>query len=59
MYANLNALCVAIHEGQDVSDLVRVYFHAKYEEAPRLGFVGVGCITYAERALVQAQEGVA
>lgn len=59
MYADLNALCVAIHEGQDVSDLVKVYFRAKDEEAPRLGLVGVGCITYAERALVSAQEGVA
>jgi|14BtaG_2_1085337.scaffolds.fasta_scaffold45413_5 hypothetical protein len=38
-------------------ELIKVY-HEAYEEAPEYGFVGVGCISFAESMLQYHQDGV-
>jgi len=38
-------------------ELLGVYMEA-YEEAPEYGFVGVGCISFAEAMLQEYQDGV-
>jgi len=38
-------------------ELLGVYMEA-YEEAPEYGFVGVGCISFAESVLQEHQDGV-
>ena len=37
--------------------LIKVY-HDAYEEAPEYGFVGVGCVSFAESMLQYHQDGV-
>jgi hypothetical protein len=38
-----------------LKQLIGVYFKAQ-KESEQYGYVGVGCITYAEQALIAAQE---
>ena len=42
------------HEVEQAAHLYEVYWSA-HSEAKRLGYVGVGCITYAENALLKWQ----
>jgi len=66
IYHNLNELVKTVvdtpTEGisvdSHVAKLIRVYFQAQ-EEAKVHGCVGVGCITYAEQALIAFQEALA
>jgi len=42
-------------EGKDLGVLINLYFNAK-EQSKAMGYVGVGCITYAENCLIDYQE---
>lgn len=65
IYHNLDELVRAVVDmpiegisvDSHVAKLIRVYFQAQ-EEAKVHGCVGVGCITYAEQALVAFQEAL-
>jgi hypothetical protein len=59
IYKDLKSLCVALSDAGDhpdpgflakLQELTGVYWRA-HEEAEKQGYVGVGCITYAEEAL--------
>lgn len=64
-YKNLDDICNAVHiwplmndeDHAKLRDCIKVYWAAYYN--PPEGVIGVGAITYAERQLVLAQEGVA
>lgn len=64
IYKDLKALCAAMSSAVDkpeqklldkLQELTDVYWLA-HEEAHAHGYVGVGCITYAEEALQRYQE---
>lgn len=66
MYKDFRSLCVAIGnlteeelstenpKAANIFRLVDVYFNAQ-EESKQFGYIGVGCITYGENALILAQ----
>jgi hypothetical protein len=65
IYKNPTDLCRAHHEwqmdptadktvGTELTRLLKVYYYA-YCNPPE-GVIGVGCITYAEQKLVEAQQ---
>lgn len=62
-YRNLYEVCAALSDlsidevkgpkGDAIGKLLKVYFDA--EQNPPFGVIGVGCITYAEDALIAYQ----
>lgn len=55
--AALRAIDELEDPGPRLKELGRLYelYHAAHEEAKDYGYVGVGCITYAEEKLKEAQ----